>query len=73
MGTGSWSSRRCSPWQSFALSHWNGSRMGKHGAVWLLLATLVCHRFSNFSDDISQLDYLFAFGGAALFVVLSFH
>lgn len=56
----------------FALSHWNGSRMGRHGAVWLLLATLVCHRFSSFSADISQLDYLFAFGGAALFVVLSF-
>ncbi len=56
----------------FVLSHWNDSRMGKHGAVWLLLATLVCHRFSNFSADISQLDYIFAFGSAALFVVLAF-
>jgi uncharacterized membrane protein len=55
----------------FALSHWNGSRAGKHGAVWLLLATLVCHRFSRLTAEVDQLDYIFAFGGAALFVALS--
>lgn len=56
----------------FALSHWTGSRVGKHGAVWLLLAALVCYRFDRFSSSIEVLDYGFAFGGAALFAALSF-
>jgi uncharacterized membrane protein len=56
----------------FALSHWTGSRIGKHGAVWLLLATLVSHRFDRYSESVTSLDYIFAFGGAALFMLLSF-
>ena len=56
----------------FALSHWTGSRVGKHVSVWLLLAALVCYRFDRFSSSIDGLDYIFAFGGAALFGALSF-
>ncbi|MGB8818687.1 MAG: DUF2157 domain-containing protein [Rhizobiaceae bacterium] len=55
-----------------ALSHWNGSRVGKHGAVWLLLATVLCFRFDRFFDQVNELDYLFAFGGAALFFAFAF-
>ncbi len=56
----------------FALSHWTGSRVGKHGAVWLLLAALVCHRFDRLSSSIDEIDFVFAFGGAALFAGLSY-
>jgi uncharacterized membrane protein len=54
------------------LAHWNASRMGKHGAVWLLLAAVISYRVEGFSDHVSQLDYIFAFGGAALFVAMAF-
>lgn len=56
----------------FILSHWTGSRVGKHGAVWLLVGSVISFRFLNFFDDVNTLDYLFAFGGAALFVIVAF-
>jgi uncharacterized membrane protein len=54
-----------------ALSHWNGSRMGKHGALLLLLATLVVWRFDTLADKVHPVDYLIAFGSAALFLAVS--
>jgi uncharacterized membrane protein len=52
-----------------ALGQWNGSRMAKHGAVLLLLATLIIWRFDIFADEIHPIDYLIAFGSAAGFLV----
>lgn len=54
-----------------ALGWWNGSRMGKHGAVLLLLGTALVWRFDTLFDKIMPVDYLFAFGAAALFFLFS--
>ena len=50
-----------------ALGQWTGSRVGKHGALLLLLATLIVWRFDIFNDKVHPLDYLIAFASAAIF------
>lgn len=49
----------------------NNSRLGMHTAVWLLLATVIAYRL-DFGDHGNNIDYLLAFGGAALFLLLAF-
>jgi uncharacterized membrane protein len=58
-----------------AVSRWNNSRVGIHSAVWLLLGAMICYRFNYlnlFNTRTVPLDYVFAFGGAALFFLISF-
>lgn len=50
-----------------ALGQWNGSRMAKHGAVLLLLATYLVWRIDVLDEKVHPVDYLIAFSGAALF------
>lgn len=54
-----------------ALSWWNRSNAGLHAALWLLVGTLITWRFMQFGDDPVAIDYLFAFGGAALFFTIA--
>jgi uncharacterized membrane protein len=57
------------------VSRWNGSRFGIHAALWLILGTLICYRFnyiSLFNTRAVPLDYMFAFGGAAVFFGVAF-
>lgn len=54
-----------------AVGRSNGSRLGMHTAIWLLVGTLVSYRF-NFGDQANNLDYYLGFGGAALFLGLAF-
>ena len=54
-----------------AVGRFNGSRLGMHTAVWLLLGTLAAFRL-DFGDHGNNVDYFTAFGGAALFLILAF-
>jgi uncharacterized membrane protein len=45
------------------------TRLGLHSAMWLLLGTLVVLRVDN---DLEGLDYVFALGGAVVFILCAF-
>ena len=52
-------------------SRFNKSRLGFHTAIWLLFGTLIAYRL-NFGDHDNVIDFVAAFGGAALFLLTAY-
>jgi uncharacterized membrane protein len=52
-------------------SRFNKSRLGFHTAIWLLFGTLIAYRL-NYGDHDNVIDFVAAFGGAALFLLVAF-